>query len=244
MLIIPAIDIRGGKCVRLFQGDYGKETLYADDPVEMARRWIAEGAAFLHLVDLDGAREGAPRNREVIGRILKASTVPVQIGGGIRSLADIEGYFSSGAERIILGTAAYGDPALLAEACRRWPGRIAVDIAVRGGNAAVSGWARETDMPALMLAKNCASLGASWAVYTDILRDGAQKGINVEGTRNFARALRIPVIASGGVSTIDDIASLLPLEPDGVRAVIVGRALYAGTLDLREAISLTKKEKG
>lgn len=244
MLIIPAIDIRGGKCVRLFQGDYGKETLYGEDPAEMARRWIAEGAAFLHLVDLDGAREGAPRNREVIAGILKASPVPVQIGGGIRSLADIEGYFSSGAERVILGTAAYADPGFLAEACRRWPGRIAVDIAVRSGNAAVSGWTRETGMPALTLAKNCASLGASWVVYTDILRDGAQKGINVEGTRNFARALRIPVIASGGVSTIEDIASLLPLEPEGVRAVIVGRALYAGTLNLREALSLTKKEKG
>jgi phosphoribosylformimino-5-aminoimidazole carboxamide ribotide isomerase len=243
MLIIPAIDIRGGKCVRLFQGDYGKETLYGEDPVEMASRWTAEGAGFLHLVDLDGAREGAPRNREVIGRILKTAAVPVQVGGGIRSLADIEGYFSSGAARVILGTAAYADPGFLAEACRRWPGRIAVDIAARSGKAAVSGWTRETPMPALEFARRCESLGASWAVYTDILRDGAQQGINLESTRLFARSLHIPVIASGGVSTPADLEALLPLESEGVRAVIVGRALYAGTLDLREALALTRKER-
>ncbi len=243
MLIIPAIDIRGGKCVRLFQGDYGKETVYAEDPVEMARRWIAEGAGVLHLVDLDGAREGAPRNRETIGRILKISSIPVQIGGGIRALADMEDYLTSGASRVILGTAAYADPEILGAACRRWPGQIAVDIAVRSGKAAISGWTREATMPALELARNCESFGASWVIYTDILRDGAQKGINVESTRIFARALRIPVIASGGVSTIEDIASLLPLEPEGVRGVIVGRALYAGTLNLREAISLAGKDQ-
>jgi phosphoribosylformimino-5-aminoimidazole carboxamide ribotide isomerase len=242
MLIIPAIDIRGGKCVRLFQGDYGKETLYGEDPAEMARRWIDEGAGFLHLVDLDGARQGAPRNREVIGRILKTASVPVQVGGGIRSLADIEDYFSSGAGRVIMGTAAYADPGFLAEACGRWPGRIAVDIAARGGKAAVSGWTRETVMTALELARRCESLGASWVVYTDIMRDGAQQGINLEGTRILARSLRIPVIASGGISTLADIEALLPLENEGVRAVIVGRALYAGTLDLREALALTKKE--
>jgi len=243
MLIIPAIDIRGGKCVRLFQGDYGKETLYGEDPEELARRWIGQGAGFLHLVDLDGAREGIPRNREVIGRILKIASVPVQVGGGIRSFADIEGYLSSGASRVILGTAAHDNPGFLAEVCRRWPGQIAVDIAARSGKAAVSGWTRETAMPALDLARRCEALGASWVVYTDILRDGAQQGINLEGTRLFARSLHIPVIASGGVATLADIAALLPLEGEGVRAVIVGRALYAGTLDLREAISLTKKEQ-
>jgi phosphoribosylformimino-5-aminoimidazole carboxamide ribotide isomerase len=243
MLIIPAIDIRGGKCVRLFQGDYGKETLYGEDPVEMASRWIAEGAGFLHLVDLDGAREGAPRNREVIGRILKIASIPVQIGGGVRTLADIEDYLSSGAGRVILGTAAYADPAFLAAACRRWPGRIAVDIAAKGGKAAVSGWTRETATPALELARRCESLGASFAVYTDIMRDGAQQGINLESTRALARALHIPVIASGGVSTLEDIASLLPLEGEGVRGVIVGRALYAGTLSLREAISLAERNQ-
>lgn len=244
MLIIPAIDIRGGKCVRLFQGDYGKETVYAEDPAEMACRWIAQGAGLLHLVDLDGAREGAPRNRETIRRILKVSSIPVQIGGGIRTLTDMEDYLSSGASRVILGTAAYANPEFLAAACRRWPGQIAVDIAVRSGKAAISGWTRETAMPALELARNCESLGASWVIYTDILRDGAQQGINVESTRVFARALRTPVFASGGVSTIEDIVSLLPLEPEGVRGVIVGRALYAGTLDLREAISRAERNQG
>lgn len=244
MMIIPAIDIRGGKCVRLFQGDYGKETVYGEDPVEMARRWIGKGAGFLHLVDLDGAREGTPRNRDTIRRILKTSPIPVQIGGGIRILADMEEYLSSGASRVILGTAAYTDPELLSAACRRWPGCIAVDIAARSGKAAVSGWTQETAMSALDLARRCESLGASWVVYTDILRDGAQKGIDLESTRNFARSLRIPVIASGGVSTVRDIISLLPLESEGVQGVIVGRALYAGTLDLQEAISLAERKPG
>ena len=211
--------------------------------MEIARRWIAQGAGFLHLVDLDGARDGVPRNRETIRRILKISSVPVQIGGGIRTLADIEDYLTSGASRVILGTAAYADPGFLAAACRRWPGQIAVDIAARGGKAAISGWTEETAMAAVELARKCESLGASWVIYTDILRDGAQQGINLESTRLVARALHIPVIASGGVSTIEDIVSLLPLEAEGVRGAIVGRALYAGTLDLREAISLAERNK-
>jgi phosphoribosylformimino-5-aminoimidazole carboxamide ribotide isomerase len=243
MLIIPAIDIRGGKCVRLFQGDYGKETVYAEDPMEIAKEWIGQGARFLHLVDLDGARKGVPQNREMILRILKISPVPVQIGGGIRNFADIENYLSSGGSRIILGTAAYADPDFFQEACRRWPGKIAVDIAAKGGNATISGWTQEAEIPALDLAKKCESLGASWVIYTDVLRDGAQKGINLETTRALAQSLRIPVIASGGVASIADIASLLPLEEEGVAAVIVGRALYAGTIDLREAISLGERKR-
>jgi phosphoribosylformimino-5-aminoimidazole carboxamide ribotide isomerase len=243
MLIIPAIDIRGGKCVRLFQGNYAKETVYAEDPVEIARRWIAQGARFLHLVDLDGARKGVPQNQEIILRILKFSPVPVQIGGGIRNLADIENYLSSGASRVILGTAAYIDADFFQEACRRWPGKIAVDIAAKGGKAAISGWTQEVETLAVDLAKKCETLGASWVIYTDILRDGAQKGMNLESTRALAQALKIPVIASGGVSSLTDIASLLPLEEEGVAAVIIGRALYAGTLDLREAISLGERNR-
>src|SRR4030043_416590 len=192
MLIIPALGIRGGRCVRLFQGDYGKETVYGEDPVAMAERWVAEGARFLHLVDLDGARDGIPRNKVTIQAIAKKSQVPVQVGGGIRDLATAEDYLSGGIRRIILGTAVLANPNFLNEACTRWPGRVAVDIS----------------------------------------RDGAQKGVNLQATREIARALKIPTIASGGISTIEDIETLLPLESDGVSAVIVGRALYAGTLRL------------
>jgi phosphoribosylformimino-5-aminoimidazole carboxamide ribotide isomerase len=243
MLIIPAIDIRGGKCVRLFQGDYGKETVYAEDPLEIAQRWIAQGARFLHLVDLDGARKGVPQNQGIILRILKFSPVPIQIGGGIRNFVDIENYLSSGSSRVILGTSAYADPDFFQKACRRWPGKIAVDIAAKGGKAAISGWTQEAETLAVDLAKKCEALGASWVIYTDILRDGAQKGINLESTRALAQALKIPVIASGGVSSLTDIAALLPLEVEGVEAVIIGRALYAETLDLREAISLGESNR-
>jgi len=242
MLIIPAIDIRGGKCVRLFQGDYGKETVYGEDPAAMAEKWVSQGARFLHVVDLDGAREGAPRNRASIQAIARKSSVPVEVGGGIRDLPSIEDYLSSGIERVILGTAAFASPDFLKAACDRWPGRIAVDIAAKAGKAAVSGWTEETPTSAADLARRCERLGASAIIYTDILRDGTQKGVNLRDTREVARSLKVPVIASGGVSTLEDIQALLPLEEDGVKGVIVGRALYAGTLNLPEAIRITEKK--
>ena len=238
MLIIPAIDIRGGKCVRLFQGDYGKETVYGDDPVEMAQRWIKQGAKFLHLVDLDGAREGIPRNKATIRAIAEGSPVPIQVGGGIRERVTLDDYLSLGIRRVILGTAAIVDPHFLEQACARWPGRVAVDIAAKGGMAAVSGWVRETEVRAVDLAKRCEELGVSVIIFTDVLRDGTQKGVNLEATREVARAIQIPLIASGGVSTIEDIEALLPLEKEGVSGVIIGRALYAGTVKLPEAIAL------
>ncbi len=244
MLIIPAIDIRGGKCVRLFQGDYGKETVYGEDPVAMADRWLGEGATFLHVVDLDGARQGTPQNRETIGAIVKKSSVPVQVGGGIRDLAAIETYLSLGVHRVILGTAAFMNPQFLREACLRWPGRVAVDIAAKAGRAVISGWVQETDVPAVDLARRCESLGASVIIYTDILRDGTQEGINLSATRQVARALKIPLIASGGIATVADIEALKPLEKDGVRAVIVGRALYTGAIRLPEAIARAGAEGG
>ena len=244
MLIIPAIDIRGGKCVRLFQGDYGRETVYGEDPVAMADRWLEEGAAFLHVVDLDGARQGAPQNRETIGAIVKKSSVPVQVGGGIRDLAAIETYLSLGVHRVILGTAAFMNPQLLREACLRWPGQVAVDIAAKAGRAVISGWVQETDAAAVDLARRCESLGASVIIYTDILRDGTQEGINLSATREVARALKIPLIASGGIATVADIEALKPLEKDGVRAVIVGRALYTGAIRLSEAIARAGAEGG
>jgi phosphoribosylformimino-5-aminoimidazole carboxamide ribotide isomerase len=242
MLIIPAIDIRGGKCVRLFQGNYAKETVYGEDPAAMAERWIAQGAEFLHLVDLDGAREGVPGNRRTIQDIIRQATVPVQVGGGIRELATVEEYLSSGACRVILGTAAYTDPHFLQEACKRWRGHIAVDIAAKSGKAAIAGWTKDTDVFAVDLARKYEEMGASVIIYTDIKRDGTQKGINLEDTRQLARAVKIPVIASGGVSTLEDIKALLPLERVGVEAVIVGRALYAGNLKLDEAIALAGRK--
>lgn len=243
MLIIPAIDIRGGKCVRLFQGDYGKETVYGEDPVAMAERWMGQGAQFLHLVDLDGAREGIPRNKEVIQAIVERSSVPVEVGGGIRDLFTVDDYLSLGVSRVILGTVAFTDPRFFQEACLKWPGRVAVDIAAKEGKAAISGWVRETEVLAVDLARRCEELGASVIIYTDVLRDGTQKGPNLRAIREVARVLKIPVIASGGVSTIADIKALRPLEKEGVSGVIVGRALYAGTLKLPQAITLAGRKR-
>lgn len=243
MLIIPAIDIRGGKCVRLFQGDYGKETVYGEDPMAMAERWMDQGAQFLHLVDLDGARQGIPRNKEVIQAIVERSFVPVQVGGGIRDLATVDDYLSLGVCRVILGTVAFTDPRFLQEACAKWPERVAVDIAAKEGKAAISGWIRETEVLAIDLARRCEELGASVIIYTDVLRDGTQKGLNLQAIREVARVLQIPVIASGGVSTIEDIKALQPLEQVGVSGVIVGRALYAGTLKLPQAITLAEGKR-
>lgn len=241
MLIIPAVDIKGGKCVRLFQGDYEQETVYGEDPLGMAERWIKEGAPFLHLVDLDGARSGFPGNKRIIADILRQSSVPVQVGGGIRNLATIEEYLSLGARRVILGTAAITNSSFLEEACRKWPEQIAVDIAAKMGKVVISGWQKETDLSAMEFARKCQEKGAAAIIYTDVLRDGTQKGINLAATRAVAAGLKIPVIASGGISTLADLEALLPLEKDGVCGVIIGRALYAGTLKLSEALAITKR---
>ncbi len=243
-MIIPAIDIRGGKCVRLFQGDYGRETVYGEDPVAMAERWLGEGAALLHLVDLDGARQGTPQNWKTIEAIAKKSSKPLQVGGGIRDLAAIQNYFSLGISRVILGTAAFLNPSFLREACLHWAGQVAVDIAAKEGRAVISGWVQETDVVAVDLARRCESLGASVIIYTDILRDGTQKGINLSATREVARALKIPLIASGGIATIEDIEALQPLEKEGVCAVIVGKALYTGAIKLSEAIARVGAGRG
>jgi phosphoribosylformimino-5-aminoimidazole carboxamide ribotide isomerase len=242
MLIIPAVDIRGGKCVRLHQGDYGKETVYGEDPAAMAQRWIDQGAQFLHLVDLDGARDGSPRNKNVIRAIAEKTSIPLEVGGGIRNLETVDEYLSGGIQRVILGTAAYRDPEFLAKACQKWPGRVAVDIAAKNGKAAISGWTQATEVRAADLARQCEQIGASLIVYTDVLRDGTRKGINLAATRAMAQALTIPVIASGGVSTVEDILALKPLEKDGVTGVIIGRALYAGSLHLPEAIARAQGE--
>lgn len=209
----------------------------------MAERWMDQGAQFLHLVDLDGAREGIPRNKEVIQAIVERSFVPVQVGGGIRDLATVDDYLSLGVCRVILGTVAFTDPRFLQEACAKWPERVAVDIAAKEGKAAISGWIRETEVLAIDLARRCEELGASEIIYTDVLRDGTQKGLNLRAIREVARVLKIPVIASGGISTIEDIKALQPLEQEGVSGVIVGRALYAGTLKLPQAITLAEGKR-
>jgi phosphoribosylformimino-5-aminoimidazole carboxamide ribotide isomerase len=240
MIIIPAIDLKDGKCVRLQQGEMDKETVFSTNPPEMAVQWEALGAEMLHLVDLNGAFSGSPENRSVVEQIRKAIQIPIELGGGIRSLETIEAYVSLGINRVILGTIACENPDFLTEACTRFPGRIAVGIDARNGNVAIKGWAEQTELSALELARRCQKKGVTAIIYTDITRDGMLTGVNAAATQELAQAVSIPVIASGGVATIDDIQKLLPLGRDGVEGVIVGRALYAGTISLKEAISLTK----
>jgi phosphoribosylformimino-5-aminoimidazole carboxamide ribotide isomerase len=236
MIIFPAIDIRGGKCVRLVQGRADQETVYGDDPAAMGQRWQSEGAAWLHVVDLDGAFGARPQNLEAIRRLRRAVTIPIQLGGGIRSLGSMATYMDAGLDRLILGTAVLKDPDLVARACQAYPGRIALGLDAQNGLLAVEGWTETTTRTAAEVARELASLKPAAIIYTDISRDGVKRGVNLEATRALAQATEIPVIASGGVSSLDDIKTLLPLEPLGIIGVITGRALYDGNLDLRAAI--------
>lgn len=238
MDIIPAIDLKAGQCVRLYQGDMAQATVYADDPVGVARRWQAAGAQRLHVVDLDGAVSGAGVNTDVIARICRALDIPVQLGGGLRNLAAIERVFSLGVQRAILGTVAYRQPEVVVEACGRFPGRITVGIDARDGKVAVQGWTQATELAATALAEQCQTMGVGEIVYTDIARDGTERGVNIEATRTLARALEIPVIASGGVASLRDVELLLAGEADGIHGLIIGRALYTGAVNLAEAIRL------
>ncbi|HEY7714090.1 MAG TPA: 1-(5-phosphoribosyl)-5-[(5-phosphoribosylamino)methylideneamino]imidazole-4-carboxamide isomerase [Candidatus Binatia bacterium] len=238
MLIIPAIDLKDGHCVRLFQGEMDKETVYFEDPVAAARHWVAEGATFLHIVDLNGAVEGRPVHTKEIEAICKQSGLSVELGGGLRSVDAVEAAFDLGVSRVVIGTAAYDDAAFLRTLCKRFPGKIVVGIDARAGKVAVKGWKETTPMDAIELARRCEQNGASRIIYTDISRDGTRAGVNVDETLKIARAVKIPVIASGGVATLDDVRKLLPLATEGVEGVIVGRALYAGAFTLREALTL------
>lgn len=237
MLIIPAIDIRGGRCVRLVQGDYARETVFADDPEAMAERWLTEGAAAIHIVDLDGARDGLAVNREAVVGILRAAVVCgrdviTELGGGVRTLRDIEGWLEAGLTRVIIGTAAVRDPNFVGEAARLWPGRVWVGIDARGGKVAVQGWLETTGVDAVELARDMEVRGAAGIVFTDIDRDGTGKGVSVESTARLAEALSIPVVASGGVHSLDDVARLREVASSGIEGVIVGRALYDGAVTL------------
>lgn len=240
MLVIPAIDLKEGRCVRLEQGLMDKDTVYHDDPAAQARIWQEQGAELLHIVDLDGAFAGVPKNRAAIQAIVAALDIPAQIGGGIRDLQTIEAYLQFGIKRVILGTVAKENPALVKEACRLFPGAIVVGIDARDGFVAVRGWAEVTRKKAVELAKELEGYGVEALIYTDIARDGMMQGPNLQTTGDLARAVRIPVIASGGVSSLQDIRNLLTLEPFGVVGAITGKAIYSGALDLREAIQLAR----
>ena len=240
MLIIPAIDLKDGRCVRLFQGDMDKETVYFENPVEAARHWVDEGATFLHIVDLNGAVEGRPVHTNEIAAICKQSGLKVELGGGLRSLVAVETALNLGVFRVVIGTAAYSNAEFLKTLCKKFPGKIVVGIDARQGKVAVKGWKETTSMDAVELAKRCEHDGASRIIYTDISRDGTREGVNVDDTLKIARAVKIPIIASGGVATLEDIRKLLPLEEDGVEGVIVGRALYAKSFSFAEARKLAQ----
>jgi phosphoribosylformimino-5-aminoimidazole carboxamide ribotide isomerase len=238
MILFPAIDLKDGQCVRLKLGDMAQATVFNDDPAAQARSFEAQGFAWLHLVDLNGAFAGRPVNAEAVEAILKAVTIPVQLGGGIRSLAQIEAWLGKGIRRVILGTVALRDPGLVREACRLFPGRIAVGIDAKGGRVAVEGWAETSELTAIELARRFADAGVSAIIFTDIDRDGVLKGLNIESTLELARAVPIPVIASGGLASMADIERLL--EPDCriLEGAISGRAIYDGRIDVATALSL------
>jgi len=240
MLIIPAIDLKDGKCVRLRQGRAAEVTVFGDDPAAMGRKWQQAGAKWLHVVDLDGAFSSRPQNLEAIRSLRAALTIPMELGGGIRTLETIAAYLDLGIDRLILGTVVLKDPDLAAAACARYPGRIAFGLDARDGLLAVEGWTETSRQRALDVAQSLVELKPAALIYTDIARDGVKRGVNVEATRALAEAVDLPVIASGGVSSLADIQALLPLEPLGVIGVITGRALYDGSLDLAAAIELAE----
>lgn len=242
MKIIPAVDVKNGKCVRLIQGKADQETVYSDDPVAMARHWDEEGARLIHVVDLDGAFDGKPQNAELIKNIIYNSSVDIQVGGGIRTLEAIDAYVDAGAFRIILGTIAQRDPQFVERACQRFPGKIIVGVDVRDGFAAVQGWTEVSDKKAADLVQQMEPLGVSGFIFTDISRDGTLKGPNLADVREFADAAKLPVIASGGVGDLADISNLLALEPHGVSGVIIGKALYDKSVSFREALKLVEDD--
>lgn len=243
MLIIPAVDIKGGRCVRLLQGREGSETIFSDDPSAMAGRWEAEGAELLHVIDLDGAFRKSPQNVEAIKRILDRVRIPVQLGGGIRNMETISMFLDLGVSRVILGTEAIRNPRLVEQACQAFPGKIMVGIDARNGMVAIEGWTQTTQQRAIDVAKVFEENGLAGIIFTDIHKDGMQTGPNIEETKRIAEAVSTPVIASGGVANINDIKALAGLEPHGVVGIITGRALYAGTLELKEALEVAQGEK-
>lgn len=239
MLLIPAIDLKDGRCVRLRQGNMDQETVFSDDPVAMAQRWIDAGSRRIHIVDLDGAVQGFPVNADIIGKIAETfPDVEIQVGGGIREFQTIQTYIDVGVDYVIIGTQAVRSPHFVDEACLEFPGRIIVGLDAREGKVAVEGWARMSRHDAVDMARRFEEAGVEALVFTDIGRDGMMKGVNTGATRELAKSVSIPVIASGGVSNMDDVRDLCDAVADGVSGAIVGRALYEGKLDLAEAQKL------
>jgi phosphoribosylformimino-5-aminoimidazole carboxamide ribotide isomerase len=243
MIVIPAIDLKEGKCVRLEQGLMDKDTVFNDNPAAQARAWQDQGAEMLHIVDLDGAFAGEPKNRDAIAAIVKAISIPSQLGGGIRDLETIEAYLALGISRVIIGTAAQRNPELVRQACAKFPGQIVVGIDAKNGMVAVQGWAEVTDITAVDLARKFEDCGVAAIIYTDISRDGMMQGPNLEATKALAEAVSIPIIASGGVSSLKDIENLMAIEASGISGVITGKAVYTGAIKLQEAVALTKSKQ-
>lgn len=242
MILFPAIDIRNGRCVRLTEGKFECETVFAEDPAEMAVRWADAGAEYLHVVDLDGALAGQSANTEVIKRILAKVKIPVQVGGGIRTLENIENMLALGVTRVILGSVAVRNPELVREACQKFPGKVVVGIDAKNGEVAVEGWGIGGGIGAVELAKKMAAVGVEHIIFTDISRDGMLSGVNVEATAELAKSSGVKVIASGGVSSLADIKALQAHAADGIEGCIIGKAIYTGALDLKEALAALKEE--
>lgn len=243
MLVIPAVDLREGKCVRLVEGRLDKETVYSDEPAAMAALWQSQGARMLHVVDLDGAFAGAPKNLDVLREILSAVEIPVQVGGGIRSMETIELLLDMGVNRVILGTAAILDPGLVSEACRKYQEAILVGIDGRNGQVAIEGWGLTVEKETVELALEMKNLGVKRVVFTDIRRDGTLQGPNLEATGQLAKKTGLKVVASGGVTTLNDLRSIRDMESLGVDSVIMGKALYSGAINLREALAVADGEE-
>ncbi len=242
MKVIPAIDIKGGQCVRLYQGQMDQETVYSDNPLEVARRWEEAGAEMLHVVDLDGAVEGAPVNSDIICQIISSLKIPVQVGGGIRESNSAGKYLDTGAARVVLGTAAVSYTGLVHLLAEAFPGKLVLSLDASEGMVAIRGWQEVTNMSAVDVAKRFEDSGVSAIVFTDIKRDGTLAGPNIESIEKLSKNVKIPVIASGGISGVKDIAALLTINNPELEGVIVGKALYSGAIDLREAIALTKSK--
>lgn len=244
MILFPAIDLKDGQAVRLLRGEMDSATVFNDDPAAQARSFAEAGFQWLHLVDLNGAFEGRPVNAAAVEDIVKAVDIPVQLGGGIRDMATVERWLDLGLRRVILGTVAVKNPGLVREACRAFPGQVVLGIDARGGKVAVEGWAEVSELAALDLARSFEDAGAAAIVYTDIDRDGALQGANVAATQALAEALATPVIASGGVASLDDLAALQAVASAGIEGVISGRALYDGRIDPASALALLARDPG